>query len=209
MTEQFSVIPEINSGQALNLFQDLISGRLENKPSPQPSPIGEGAICHSEGACRSTRPIEFCINFSRHSEAQRAERIQPIMADGGQEVRRSGGQASLEGKKIRRYEGKLFSVNSLSSNPPTLLSSNNHSGGNAMLIPPYGLLVSEPEVKKSGNLDGRKLRRYEGKLFTLKSLSSNPPTLLSSNNHSGGNASLIPPYALTMSVEPRLLWLKC
>ena len=41
MTEQFSVI--------LNLFQDLISGRLENKPSPQPSPIGEGAICHSEG----------------------------------------------------------------------------------------------------------------------------------------------------------------
>ena len=112
--EQFPVI--------LNLFQDLISGRLENKPSPQPSPIGEGAICHSEGACRSTRPIEFCINFSRHSEAQRAERIQPMIADGGQEVRRSGGQASLEGKKIRRYEGKLFSVNSLSSNPPTLLS---------------------------------------------------------------------------------------
>ena len=90
MIEQFTVI--------LNLFQDLISGRLENQPSPQPSPIGEGAICHSEGC-----------------------------------------QASLEGKKIRRYEGKLFSVNSLSSNPPTLLSSNNHSGGNASLIPPYAL----------------------------------------------------------------------
>ena len=109
--EQFPVI--------LNLFQDLILGRLENKPSPQPSPTGEGAICHPEGACRSTRQIEFCINFSRHSEAQRAERIQPMMADGGSEVRRS---SNLDGKKIRRYEGKLFSVNSLSSNPPTLLS---------------------------------------------------------------------------------------
>ena len=52
------------------------------------------------------------------------------------------------------------------------------------------------EVRRSSNLDGKKIRRYEGKLFTLKSLSSNPPTLLSSNNHSGGNASLIPPYAL-------------
>ena len=48
MTEQFPVIPEINSGQALNLFQDLISGRLENKPSPQPSPTGEGVSCHPE-----------------------------------------------------------------------------------------------------------------------------------------------------------------
>ena len=48
MTEQFTVIPEINSGQALNLFQDLISGRLENKPSPQPSPTGEGVSCHPE-----------------------------------------------------------------------------------------------------------------------------------------------------------------
>ena len=41
------------------------------------------------------------------------------------EGRKSEGQANLEGRKIRRYEGKLFSVNSLSSNPPTLLSSNN------------------------------------------------------------------------------------
>ena len=31
----------------------------------------------------------------------------------------------FEGKKIRRYEGKLFSVNSLSSNLPTLLPSTN------------------------------------------------------------------------------------
>ena len=41
----------------------------------------------------------------------------------GQEFKKSGCKANLEGKKIRRYEGKLFSVNSLSSNPPTLLSS--------------------------------------------------------------------------------------
>ena len=33
------------------------------------------------------------------------------------------GQASLEGRKIRRYEGKLFTLTSLSSNPTTLLSS--------------------------------------------------------------------------------------
>ena len=52
------------------------------------------------------------------------------------------------------------------------------------------------EVRRSSNLDGKKIRRYEGKLFTLKSLSSNLPTLLSSNNHSGGNTSLILPYAL-------------
>ena len=119
MTEQFPVIPEINSGQALNLFQDLISGRLENKPSPQPSRIGEEVSCHSE--------------------AQGAERIQLIIADGGQEVRRS---SNLAGKKIRRYEGKLFTLKSLSSNPPTLLSSNNHSGGNTSLIPTYGLRTS-------------------------------------------------------------------
>ena len=38
----------------------------------------------------------------------------------------SGGQVNLEGKKIGRYEGKLLSINSLSSDPPTLISSNNH-----------------------------------------------------------------------------------
>ena len=59
-----------------------------------------------------------------------------MIADGGQEVRKSG---NLEGKKIGSLEGKPFTLNSLSSNPPTLLSSSNHSGGNASLIPPYGL----------------------------------------------------------------------
>ena len=59
-----------------------------------------------------------------------------MIADGGQEVRKAG---NLEGKKIGSLEGKPFTLNSLSSNPPTLLSSSNHSGGNASLIPPYGL----------------------------------------------------------------------
>ena len=40
------------------------------------------------------------------------------------------------------------------------------------------------EAQKASNLDGKKIRRYEGKLFTLKSLSSNPPTLLSSKHPS-------------------------
>ena len=40
------------------------------------------------------------------------------------------------------------------------------------------------EARKASNLDGKKIRRYEGKLFTLKSLSSNPPTLLSSKHPS-------------------------
>ena len=59
------------------------------------------------------------------------------------EGRKPRRQAYLEGKKIGSLEGKPFTLNSLSSNPPTLLSSNNHSGGNAMLIPPYGLLSSD------------------------------------------------------------------
>ena len=84
--------------------------------------------------------------MSCHSEAQRAERIQPIMADGGQEVRRSG---DLEGKKIGSLEGKPFTLNSLSSNPPTLLSSNNYSGGNASLIPPYELLYASEQDRGS------------------------------------------------------------
>ena len=43
-------------------------------------------VLTKEVACRSTSQIEFCITFSRHSEAQRAERIQLIMADGGQAI---------------------------------------------------------------------------------------------------------------------------
>ena len=83
MTEQFSVI--------LNLFQDLITQKLEG---------------------RQLKPIN---------------------------VKKSGRQANSDGKKIGRYASRLLSVNSLSSNPPTLLSSNNHSVGNASLIPTYEL----------------------------------------------------------------------
>ena len=42
------------------------------------------------------------------------------------EVKKSGGQANSEGKKIGSLEGKLFTLKSLSSNPPTFLSSTNH-----------------------------------------------------------------------------------
>ena len=41
----------------------------KNHPSPQPSPTGEGVVCHSEPS---------------------AERIQLMMAGGGQKGRRSG-----------------------------------------------------------------------------------------------------------------------
>ena len=36
---------------------------------------------------------------------------------------------------------------------------------------------------KTGSSEGKKIGRYEGKPFTLNSLSSNPPALLSSDNH--------------------------
>ena len=44
---------------------------------------------------------------------------------GCQEVRKARGQAGLEVKKLRRYDGRLFTVKSLSFYPPTLLSSDN------------------------------------------------------------------------------------
>ena len=52
--------------------------------------------------------------------------------------------ANLEGRKIRRYEGKLFSVNSLSSNPPTLLSSNNQP----LTLSRKGRRTLHPSLKK-------------------------------------------------------------
>ena len=60
------------------------------------------------------------------------------------DVKKSGGQASLEGKKIGRYEGRLFSVNSLSSNPPTLLSSNNQP----LTLSRKGRRTLHPSLKK-------------------------------------------------------------
>ena len=94
----------------------------ESKPSPQPSPIGEGAFRHSEEASNSTRQIEFCINFSRHSEALRAERIQPIMVDGGQEVRRSGWYNK---RTLTNYTNIVLNENSLPSCPLNFRSSDN------------------------------------------------------------------------------------
>ena len=75
--------------------------------------MGEGAICHPELVSGSQETIAC------HSEPT-GEIIQPTMADGWQEARKA---SNLDGKKIRRYEGKLFTLKSLSSNPPTLLSS--------------------------------------------------------------------------------------
>ena len=43
----------------------------------------------------------------------------------GPEARKARGQAGLEVKKLRRYDGRLFTVKSLSFYPPTLLSSDN------------------------------------------------------------------------------------
>ena len=83
-----------------------------------------------------TEQFTVILNLFQDLITQKGRQLKPM------NVKKSGGQASLEGKKIGRYEGKLLSVNSLSSNPPTLLSSNNHSGGNASLIPSYGLRTS-------------------------------------------------------------------
>ena len=43
----------------------------------------------------------------------------------GQEARKAIGQAYLEDRKVRRSEGRLFTVKSLSSYPPNVLSSDN------------------------------------------------------------------------------------
>ncbi len=139
-------------------------------------------------------------------------------------VRKSEGQANLDGKKIRRYEGRLFTLKSVFSNLPTLISflnkldcfgSNEPRNDKASLcntkvwrmerhaperIQPM-MADRSQKVQRSDNLDGKKIRRYEGKLFSVNSLSSNPPTLLPSTNHSGGNASLIPPYGLLYKIN--------
>ena len=43
----------------------------------------------------------------------------------GQEAQKARGQAGLEDRKVRRYEDRPFTVKSLSSYPPTLISSDN------------------------------------------------------------------------------------
>ena len=57
----------------------------ESKPSPQPSPIGEGAFRHSE-ALIFKKLKQISNNTVWRVERHAPERIQPIMADRGQEV---------------------------------------------------------------------------------------------------------------------------
>ena len=128
-----------------------------------------------------------------HSEPT-GERIQLMMADRGQEVRRSG---DLEGKKIGRYEGKLLSVNSLSSNPPTLLSSNNHPSPQPSSIGEGAFRHSEAqraeriqpimadgsqEVRRSGWYNKRTLTNYTNIVLNENSLPSCPLNFRSSDN---------------------------
>ena len=76
------------------------------------------------------RNLEFVIKRSRNKCAMTVLNIQSLVFLGEgfircQEVRKARGQAGLEDRKVRRYEGRLFTVKSLSSYPPTLLSSDN------------------------------------------------------------------------------------
>ena len=101
-----------------------------------------------------TEQFPVILNLFQDLITQKGRQLKPM------NVKKSGGQASLEGKKIRRYEGKLFSVNSLSSNPPTLLPSTNHSGGNASLIPPYELPFSRKGRGKFASPFTKKLAAF-------------------------------------------------
>ena len=94
------------------------------------------------------------------------------------DVMKSEGLSNLEGKKIGRYEGRLLSINSLSSYLPILLPSTNHSGGNAMLIPPYGLPCNDGTNIPS--LEGRGRKGVgESKPFPLHpSLKKKPASTL-------------------------------
>ncbi len=105
MTEQFPVI--------LNLFQDLITQKLEG---------------------RQLKPTD---------------------------VKKSGGQVNLEGKQIGRYEGKLLSVNSQSSNPPIFQSSDKPL---SLTLSPMGREDKKefPSLEGSANEQRAKQRREGG-----------------------------------------------
>ena len=81
------------------------------------------------------------------------------MVNGGQE-------ANLEGKKVGRYEGRLFKVNSLSSNPPTLLSSINPPSPQPSPIGEGVVCHSEPSGERiqlmiaDGGQEGRRSGLY-------------------------------------------------
>ena len=67
------------------------------------------------------RNLEFVIKRSRNKCAMTVLNIQSLVFFGDgfigcQEVRKARGQAGLEDRKVRRYEGRLFTVKSLFSN---------------------------------------------------------------------------------------------
>ena len=68
------------------------------------------------------------LRYNGSKAVGRIVKISPLLGEEfirGQEVRQARGQACFEDRKVRRYEGRLFTVKSLSSYPPTLLSSDN------------------------------------------------------------------------------------
>ena len=72
----------------------------------------------------ATFPLSLCVR----EQLLTSERVIRDAGDGlirGHEASEARGQAYLEDRKVRRYEDRLFTVKSLSSYPPTLLSSDN------------------------------------------------------------------------------------
>ena len=78
------------------------------------------------------RNLEFVLKRSRTMCAMTGFNILSL-APWGEGVRRTGGQAGLEVRKVRSSEDRLFTVKSLSSYPPTLLSL---SSDNPLPCPP-------------------------------------------------------------------------
>ena len=81
--------------------------------------------CNTQyGGWSGTLPLSRC----EREQLLTSERVIRDAGDGlirGHEASEARGQAYLEDRKVRRYEDRLFTVKSLSSYPPTLLSSDN------------------------------------------------------------------------------------
>ena len=111
------------------------------------------------------------------------------------EGRKSEGQANLEGRKIRRYEGKLFTLKSVFSNLPTLISFLNK-------LDCFG--SNEPRNDKASlcndGVSGAKatLHRNDVIIFSHSEPTGERIQPIENNNlqHSVGNTSLIPTYGL-------------
>ena len=82
-------------------------------------------LCKTQVAgAAATLPLSLC-DREQLLTSERVIRDSGEGFIGCQEVRKARGQAGLEVKKLRRYDGRLFTVKSLSFYPPTLLSSDN------------------------------------------------------------------------------------